>query len=39
MKESHVGKAKNQLLPEELTTGEPKEFLPIAPFRRRRTVR
>jgi hypothetical protein len=30
MKESHVGKAENQLLPEELTTGEPKEFLPIA---------
>ena len=30
MKERHVGKAKNQLLPEELTPGEPKEFLPIA---------
>jgi len=30
MKESHMGKAKNQLLPEELTPGEPKEFLPIA---------
>jgi len=30
MKESHVAKAKNQLLAEELTPAEPKEFLPIA---------
>jgi len=30
MKASHVAKAKNQLLSEELTPGEPKEFLPIA---------
>jgi hypothetical protein len=30
MKESYVGKAKNLLLPEELTPGEAKEFFPIA---------
>ena len=30
MKESHAGKAKDQLFPEELTLGEPNEFLPIA---------
>jgi hypothetical protein len=29
MKESYVGKAKNQLLPGELTPCGPKEFLPI----------
>jgi len=30
LKESHVGKAKNQPLSEELTPAEPKEFLSIA---------